>query len=45
MSATGNRIITKGFPGPGQYVHKSQLDHISYSMRQKTLDPCKFDDE
>ena len=40
MSATGNRIVTKGFPGPGQYQQKSQLDHISYSMRKKTLDPC-----
>ena len=42
MKATGVRIIGADRPGPGNYKVTKDTHGVRYSMRAKTLNPCKF---
>jgi hypothetical protein len=41
MAATGAMVINMNQPGPGQYKLKKRFKNLRYSMRAKTLNPCK----
>ena len=41
MAATGVRILGSNRPGPGQYKVPSTNTSYKYSIRNKTLNPCK----
>ena len=42
MKVTGALVIKGNYPGPGQYKIGKKYNGLRYSMRAKTLNPCKI---
>ena len=42
MKVTGALVISGNYPGPGQYKIGKKYNGLRYSMRAKTLNPCKI---